>query len=54
MPMKQKVSKKNGKKQKQDANAHVNKNCEIFMCNMKEKIDGKNEEQLMKELEEIF
>ena len=55
MPVKQKVpKKKNVKKQKQDANVHVNKNCEIFMCNMKEKIDGKNEEQLMKELEEIF
>ena len=55
MPVKQKApKKKNVKKQKQDANVHVNKNCEIFMCNMKEKIDGKNEEQLMKELEEIF
>ena len=53
MPVKQKVNKKHAKKQK-DNNAHVNKNCEIFMCNMKEKIEGKTEVQLMKELEEIF
>jgi len=44
----------NSKKNKPDQNAPVNKNCEIFMCDMNEKIDGKNEQKLMKELERIF
>ena len=40
---------KNAKKQ------HVNKNCLVYMCDKNAKLsDGKTEEQVMNELEEIF
>ena len=53
---KAKFGKKDLKKQKkeQDQNLPVNKNCEIFMCDMNEEIDGKKEKKLMRELEQIF
>ena len=50
---KAKFGKKESKKD-QEANVPVNKNCEIFMCDMNEEIDGKKEQKLMKELEQIF